>query len=867
MIPSVLTVLIRYTKITLISLLVFLIGAFITQLRNDQLHQQDAEALNVHFNTYSSKAYLSLQQGIQLEYERLNSLATVFRVNTNVSRTDFDKFAAVIMSSEHSIQSLQWIPLVKDAERKSFEQRVRAEGFKDFTIFSIDQGRLVEAKKSDEYAVVNYIYPFKGNESALGIDTYSSQGQKADLIKLYKNHQHGATPPIHLVQTPGKLPAVILYQPVYTAENKLKGFVSLILRVDDFLSHIKKIDLLERSIQYLIYDINAVDSPYTLGDINRDDSANEFMRSHHFFMPMGTRDWNFVTQVDLRDLPEYVILGEGGHRQQVVFGLLISLLLSVLLFVWLKSLEDKKRTKKKIKLQKLRYEDLFEQSSDAFYVLDCSGNILNVNSEAINRLGYSKEALLKMNFAEIDHKYTVNSIKELCTGIEANHKILFESKHQRQDGTVFPVEISARKCVMSNQCVVSLFARDLTERLTFRELSLDNTQLHRALDKYTHELAEQKNAFETVFQKSADGIFITEGRHVLDCNEATVKMFGYTSKDEILRLPNRVFAPKYQPDGRSSHRSGYEKLQTCLKEGSHRYEWVNRRSNGEEFWTDVVLTRIEYYGRQVVHIAFRDISKRKQFQAEANTAREAALKASKEKSDFLANMTHEIRTPLHGILSYAQMGETRVGSVSNEKLERYFSSIHISAQRLLLLLNDVLETAKLDSGLMRFDLEYQDVKQAVDTSLVEQAGLAAEKNIQLMSSGLAQNAYFDLPRLAQVLSNILSNAIRFSPENSTILVKIESLSEERICVSVSDEGPGILDEDLSTIFDQFIQGRDNLENRGGTGLGLAICREIIKAHRSEIWVENRYSSGKVIGAVFKFTLAANKQVWLDHETE
>ena len=156
-------------------------------------------------------------------------------------------------------------------------------------------------------------------------------------------------------------------------------------------------------------------------------------------------------------------------------------------------------------------------------------------------------------------------------------------------------------------------------------------------------------------------------------------------------------------------------LQICLQQGQHRYEWVNKRANGTEFWTDVVLTRIEYFGKPVVHIALRDISQRKRFELQMNLAREEAIYANKVKSEFLAKMSHEIRTPLHGILNYAQLGESRISTANQDKLARYFDHIKVSGERLLVLFNDLLDSAKLESGSMTYNFKYQNIQPIIES--------------------------------------------------------------------------------------------------------------------------------------------------------
>ena len=236
---------------------------------------------------------------------------------------------------------------------------------------------------------------------------------------------------------------------------------------------------------------------------------------------------------------------------------------------------------------------------------------------------------------------------------------------------------------------------------------------------------------------------------------------------------------------------------------------------------------------------------------ELNKALEEADFANSAKSEFLSNMSHELRTPIHAILSYSNFGAKK-SSVSDEKRKSYFIKIHKSGSNLLELLNDLLDLSKLESGKMEFYLEAHNVKKLLDDCIDELAPLISTKkvniNINLQREELI--AECDRTSLSQVIRNLLSNAIKFTAENTTINISIRQNEEQSIVFSIQDEGIGIPDDELESVFDKFIQSSKTKNGSGGTGLGLSICSQIMEAHHGTIWAEKNCT----VGAKFIFEL-------------
>ncbi len=239
------------------------------------------------------------------------------------------------------------------------------------------------------------------------------------------------------------------------------------------------------------------------------------------------------------------------------------------------------------------------------------------------------------------------------------------------------------------------------------------------------------------------------------------------------------------------------------------------------------------------------------------SAKEAAERASEAKSAFLANMSHELRSPMHAVLSYARLGEDKCGRVPIEKTVDYFQRIRTSGERLLVLLNDLLDLAKLEARRMTLERKPVLLQELVADIAKEQEGLCIARQLLLVREvgGKVPAVFVDPVRMGQVVRNLISNAIKFSPHGGQIVlcVSLDHLRAGRragdmqevpaVSLIVSDEGPGVPVDELKTVFDKFVQSSKTSNGAGGTGLGLAICKEIVDAHGGTIHVENGESGG------------------------
>jgi PAS domain S-box-containing protein len=258
--------------------------------------------------------------------------------------------------------------------------------------------------------------------------------------------------------------------------------------------------------------------------------------------------------------------------------------------------------------------------------------------------------------------------------------------------------------------------------------------------------------------------------------------------------------------------------------------------------------------------------------AEVVHAKQAAEAANAAKSEFLANISHELRTPMHGVLSFAKFGLTKP-NLTLEKTREYFGRINDSAERLMRLLNDLLDLSKMEAGMMTLDLGTGDLVAVANEVIGEFSATAADRHLQLRLETRCDQAVarMDAARIGQVVRNLLSNALRFGPAGTTITVVIEAteiglgrrrsdmISVPALQLRVEDEGPGIPEAELVQVFDKFVQSSKTKTGAGGTGLGLAICRDIIHLHSGTISARNRTAeSAAGHGAIFEFVIPCGK---------
>jgi PAS domain S-box-containing protein len=377
------------------------------------------------------------------------------------------------------------------------------------------------------------------------------------------------------------------------------------------------------------------------------------------------------------------------------------------------------------------------------------------------------------------------------------------------------------------------------------QLEISNATVEEKVRARTRELHVSQALKAAILESALDAILTVDAQgRVTQLNPAAERMFGRTRAEALAGLRGEDLLPalRLPPPGQA----GGPPL-------GRRFEAAGRRQDGGEFSVEMIVVLLHLEGEARYTAYVHDITERKRSDAELVKAKDAAEAASRAKSEFLANVSHEVRTPLNGILG---MTELALQTDLDAEQRDYLGLVRSSAGALLTVINDLLDYAKIEAGKMHLDPVDFDVRELIDEALRPLALRARAKGL-----GLTYQVRPDVPallvgdavRLRQVLVNLVGNAVKFT-EAGEVIVQVEATAfahhEVGLHVSVRDTGIGIPADKHALIFSPFAQADGSTTRRfGGTGLGLSICARLVDLMGGHIWLESEPDQG----STFHFT--------------
>ena len=478
------------------------------------------------------------------------------------------------------------------------------------------------------------------------------------------------------------------------------------------------------------------------------------------------------------------------------------------------------------KLLEVRYRDLLETTPDAIVMVNVTGHIVLVNSQAEKVFGVERgalvgkpvETLLPERFRKAHNTHRAAFLRQPRT---RSMGVGLELYGLRSNGEEFPVEISLSPLATDEGTVVMSAVRDITDR----------------------KKAERK--FRDLLESAPDAMVIVgPDGHIALVNSQTEKLFGY-SREQLLGLPIEMLVPPRFRDIHPQHRAKFFREPQSRSMGAG-LELFGLRRDGTEFPVEISLSPLETEDGRFVSSTIRDATARKR-------AEHALQDASRMKSEFLANMSHELRTPLNGIIGFSEFLIDEKPGKLNPKQKEYLADILNSGRHLLQLVNDILDLSKVEAGRMEVHPELFGLREAVEEVCAVVSPLAMQRGITVRRevTGAPESVTLDRHKLIQVLYNLLSNAVKFTNEKGHAAVLIDRPSPAGLRIRVTDDGIGIRREDFAQLFVEFKQLDSGPTRRyQGTGLGLALTRRIVELQHGTIGVDSE--PGK--GSTFTVTL-------------
>ena len=496
------------------------------------------------------------------------------------------------------------------------------------------------------------------------------------------------------------------------------------------------------------------------------------------------------------------------------------------------------REQDQLRASEARFRTFVERATDAFFLLDESGQIVDVNSAACRGLGYERAALVGSLLTAIDAELTPAAEVRLRERLSAGELVTFDSCYRRYDGSTFAVEVRMQPFSQGGRSMSVALARDISQR---------------KLAENALRSAEERQ--RAVLEAALDCI-ITMDRHgcVIEFNRAAELTFGYDRASVFGRQLSELIIP---PSHRDAHHAGLQRyLDTGVSHilGERLIGLPALRANGSQFPSELTVVPMEIDGEQVFTAFLRDISREheadaKQREAIAQTerARQEAVAADRAKTLFLANMSHEFRTPMAAVVGYCEM--LLDPKLSIDQRQTVVRSINRNGRHLLALISEVLDLSKLDAGQLELEQLPCWPWRAIEDALSAAEVLADDQKVVLVAKAIGRiprTIVTDPTRFRQILDNLLSNAVKFTPAQGRVELRVrmtDSPSPE-LLIEVEDNGIGIAPDVLARLFRPFTQADPSTTRRfGGTGLGLSIVSKLVAAMGGTIDVRSEPGTG------------------------
>ena len=797
-----------------------------TQSR-DELQLQVAELRNIILRRVE-KYEIALRGGVAL-----------LKASESVERKEWKKYVETLGIDRDlpGLQGIGYTKIINPTGLSGHEAEIRRSGF---------TGYEVRPKGiRDIYSAIVFIEPFDWrNQRAFGYDMLSDKTRREAMDRARDTGTSALSGTVKLVQETEEntQKGFLLYLPVYrksapieTIEQRrkaLEGFVYSPFRANNLLDSIlvgrfknalvELYDGPETTPQQLFYSV-LLDNSGKVSSVSR---SPELASKIEIPLEISGRNW-ILSVMFIRGTPSF------GQNLPIFLGLLGSLT-SLIFFLYLRAstrvrsdaLKLATSITSELRTSEERYRTLVEYAPDAIIVIDQRGVILQSNPAANSLFRYEPDELVGNNVSTLmsePHKSAHDDYLGRYLR-EGNPRVVSLGRDVAalcKDGTEVPVHLRVGEQRLENGEVRFIgFIRDLTERI-----------------RAEIELQERKSVLKNVIETSKDGFLVVDMKGlILEVNDTYCTQSGY-SQNELLSMSVREL------DAIETPAEINDRILRVSQCGSDLFETRHKRKDGSVWQLEASVTYSAHSGGKLI-VFCRDITERKEAEG-ALIAAQVLEESAKTKSAFLANMSHEIRTPLNAVIGMARIGfRDNVGRGSTQEIFQYILD---AGQHLMGVINDILDFSKIEAG--KYEVEHVpfrllEVIQSASEFVrpqIKDKGLEFEIRVR-GSENLPEWVIGDPQRLRQILTNLYSNAVKFTSQGFVHLT-LERHGALTI-FRVSDTGIGMSPAQMTKLFHAFEQADSSTtRNYGGTGLGLSISLQLARLMNGNIDVSSELGNG------------------------
>jgi PAS domain S-box-containing protein len=511
----------------------------------------------------------------------------------------------------------------------------------------------------------------------------------------------------------------------------------------------------------------------------------------------------------------------GSKRYVDVYSGPLHIKQKIYLFSIIHDVSKRVFTEKALKESEEKYRLLFDQNPQPMWIYKTDTlEFLEVNQAAVAHYGYSREEFLSMSIKTIRPTEDLDALLEQIKNPVRNLNTSKTWRHLKKNGELIDVEVTSHDLVFNGLEARHVLINDITER---KKAEATNRLLSKALEQ------------------SPVSVVVTEANGMIQyINRKFTEITGYTP-EEVIGLTPRISKSGVQED------AFYQKLWETISAKRDWYgELVNKRKNGELYWESVLISPLLDPQQNITnYIGIKeDITHQKEMLNELIEAKEKAVESDRLKTAFLHNISHEIRTPMNAIMGFSSL--LNDSDLEAEKRRFFIDVLKQNSKQLLNIIGDIINIATIEAGQIKVQEQTMNLNASMSLLYEQFAPKAREHNLDFTTNnGLPDEEAFimaDETKLAEVFSNLIQNAIKFTKRGSVSFGY--RIRDRKIEGFVEDTGIGIPANKQSEIFERFRQVENNMaRNYGGSGLGLSIAKAYVEIMGGELKVHSEVEKG------------------------